>query len=34
MKEHDRTSEKELDAMEISNLSDKESKLMVIKMLT
>lgn len=34
MKEHDTTSEKELDEMEISNLSDKGSKLMVIKMLT
>lgn len=33
MKEHDRTSEKELDEMEISNLADKKSKLIVIKML-
>ena len=34
MKEQDRTSEKELHEMEISNLPNKEFKVMVIKMLT
>ena len=33
-KEQDKTSEKELNEMEISNLPDKELKVMVIKMLT
>ena len=34
MKEQDKTSEKELNEIEISNLPDKEFKVMVIKMLT
>lgn len=33
-KERDKISEKELNAMEISNLPDKEFKVLVIKMLT
>ena len=34
MKEHDKTSEKELHEMEICNVLDKEFKVMTIKMLT
>ena len=34
MKEQDKTSEKDLSAIEISNVPDKELKVMVIKMLT